>query len=192
MSDPLTVLLVDDDHEIACAASVRLTAAGYQTITAHDGKAAVISASSSLPSAIVLDVRMPVQDGLVTLAELKKKPETMDIPVIMLSASIGDQQAALDAGAKYFLRKPYRGELLIEAVNAVIAAQSLRTTSNGNDERNANPPGAELLTASVDLAAPHSNQLNRGRAGVRKLVSNLFDVNSSPVEGLLARQRIGH
>jgi DNA-binding response OmpR family regulator len=134
---------------------------------------------------------MPVQDGLVTLAELKKRRETMDIPVIMLSASIGDQQAALDAGATYFLRKPYRGELLVQAVNSVIAAQHPRTATNGS-ERNANPTGAASLTAAADIAARRSNQLNRGCGQIRNRTPNLFEVNSSSVEGLLMGQGVGH
>jgi CheY-like chemotaxis protein len=127
--DRPTVLLVDDDPEIARAASLRLIAAGYHTLTAHNGQAAVASAVSSRPNAVVLDVRMPVQDGLATLADLKHRQDTKDIPVIMLSASIGDQQTALDAGARFFLRKPYRGEALVQAVNSAISAHRSETIS---------------------------------------------------------------
>ncbi len=58
------------------------------------------------PSAIVLDVRMPHKDGLTTLTELKASEATRDIPVIMLSASIIDEQAALHAGLTIFSRSP--------------------------------------------------------------------------------------
>jgi CheY-like chemotaxis protein len=116
-----TILLVDDDPDIVLAASLRLKAAGYDTLTAHNGQAGVASAVASLPNAVVLDVRMPVQDGLSALSELKRRDDTKKIPVIMLSASIGDQQAALDAGAKFFLRKPYRGEDLVQAVDCAVS-----------------------------------------------------------------------
>ena len=125
MSDRRTILLVDDDPEIARAASLRLQAAGYATITAQDGEAGFAAAASGHPDAIVLDVRMPRKDGFAALADLKQCRDTTDIPVIMLSASVGDQQAALDSGARYFLRKPYRGDTLVQAVNTLLAAGGL-------------------------------------------------------------------
>jgi CheY-like chemotaxis protein len=120
MPDDRTVLLVDDDNEIVCAACWRLRAAGYRTLTADDGEAGIAAAVASQPDAILLDVRLPRRDGLSVLAELKRRPETHHIPVVMLSASVVDQQAALDAGARFFLRKPYRGEMLVQAVEAAV------------------------------------------------------------------------
>jgi CheY-like chemotaxis protein len=115
------VLLVDDDHDVAFGASLRLRAAGYETLVAHDGKAGVDVARQRQPAAIVLDVRMPGMNGLVALANLQHDPRTKDIPIIILSASLVDQQAALDAGARYFLTKPYQPTTLVTAVERVIA-----------------------------------------------------------------------
>ena len=67
-----------------------------------------------------MDVRMPQKDGLTALDELKQKSDTRQIPVVMLSASLVDREKALDAGASYFLSKPYEGHELIKAVNAAI------------------------------------------------------------------------
>ncbi len=120
-----TVLLVDDDREIVRGAGLRLRAAGYRTLAVHDADAGIAAAADKLPAAIVLDVRMPRKDGLAALADLKQRPDTRDIPIIMLSASIVDQQRALDAGARFFLKKPYRGDLLVQAVNAAIADKDL-------------------------------------------------------------------
>jgi DNA-binding response OmpR family regulator len=161
MFDRPSVLIVDDDSEIVRGASLRLRAAGYHTLTAQDGQTAVVSAAASRPNAIVLDVRMPVQNGLVALAELKQRPDTRDIPVIMLSASIGDQQAALDAGAQFFLRKPYRGEDLVRAVNTIISQDSndTREQSDGISQPADRIPltstqdatGLEATSASGDM-----------------------------------------
>ena len=120
MTDPVTVLMVDDDDEIVRAACLRLRAAGYHTLMAGDGEAGVAVAVANQPDAIVLDVRLPRLDGLSALADLKRRPETKHIPVIVLSASVVDQQAALDAGARFFLRKPYRGDMLVEAVRTAL------------------------------------------------------------------------
>src|SRR5262245_53132832 len=120
MRDRPKILLVDDDPEIAAAAGMRLRAAGYETLYANDGDVGVASAARSLPDAILLDVRMPHLDGFGAMAELKRREDTHHIPIIMLSASVSDQRAALDAGARFFLRKPYQGNALVKTVNAVI------------------------------------------------------------------------
>jgi len=116
-----TVLVVDDDHDVAFGASLRLQAAGYDTLMAHDGLEGVAVARELHPAAIVLDVRMPRMNGLVALANLQRDQRTKGIPIVMLSASLVDQQAALDAGARYFLTKPYQPTTLLTAVGKAIA-----------------------------------------------------------------------
>jgi len=110
------VLLVDDDPTLVRALQIRLSAAGYDVVMASNGKAGLEAAMAERPDAIVLDVRMPVLDGLETLAELKRDASTQDIPVVMLSASIVDQQQALDQGARFFLHKPYDAPTIISAI----------------------------------------------------------------------------
>jgi CheY-like chemotaxis protein len=120
MPEQLTVLVVDDDCEIVAAATLRLRAAGYRTQSACDGESGVALAAECHPDIILLDVRMPCKDGLTALRELKRRSDTKDIPIVMLSASIVDQQAALDAGARFFLKKPYRGDMLLRAVTSAL------------------------------------------------------------------------
>jgi CheY-like chemotaxis protein len=115
------VLLIDDDHDVAFGASLRLRAAGYETLTANNGHEGIDVARKRHPAAIVLDVRMPRMNGLVVLANLQHDQRTKDIPIVMLSASLVDKQAALDAGARYFLTKPYQPSNLVMAVGKVIA-----------------------------------------------------------------------
>ena len=67
MSRAQTVLLVDDDPEIINGAKLRLRAAGYDTVTAHDGEQGVATAIETKPDVIVLDVRMPKKYGLQAL-----------------------------------------------------------------------------------------------------------------------------
>ena len=120
MCEQPTVLVVDDDYEIVTAATLRLRAAGYRTRMAYDGESGVALAVKCHPDAILLDVRMPRKDGLTALRELKLRDDTKGIPVVMLSASIVDQQAALDAGARFFLKKPYCGDTLVRAVTSAL------------------------------------------------------------------------
>jgi CheY-like chemotaxis protein len=120
MPDKATVLMVDDDGEIVRAACLRLQAAGYRMLTVGDAEAGIAAAIANQPDVILLDVRLPRRDGLSALSDLKRRPETKHIPVVMLSASVVDQQAALDTGARFFLRKPYRGDMLVQAVRTAL------------------------------------------------------------------------
>ncbi len=115
------ILLVDDDNEIRLGVNLRLIARGYEPILACDGEEAVASAIANRPDAIVMDVRMPRMDGVSALVRLKQHEDTKQVPVIMLSASIGDRQASLDAGARFFLVKPYQGKILLAAVETAVA-----------------------------------------------------------------------
>ena len=111
------VLVVDDDREVVMGLELRLASEGFEVITACDGAAGIDAAVAQSPDAIVLDVRMPGVSGIDTLAELKRREETRDIPVVMLSASLRDQQLALDEGARFFVQKPYDVTTLVSAVN---------------------------------------------------------------------------
>ncbi|HUY89500.1 MAG TPA: response regulator [Pirellulales bacterium] len=133
MSDPQTVLVVDDDLEIVRAACMRLRAAGYKALEATDGTSGVAAAIAARPDLILLDVRMPRKDGLAVLSELKHRADTKHIPVVMLSASIVDQEAGLDAGARFFIRKPYSGATLMQAVRAALAVQAKAEPPNGDE-----------------------------------------------------------
>lgn len=124
------ILIVDDDREISQAAGMRLRAAGFETIHSHDGEAGIHSAKQCLPSAIVLDIRMPHKNGFEVVAELAEDPTTRHIPIVMLSASIVDQQAALEAGVKFFVNKPYDGKALVSAIEKVTTESSAETENN--------------------------------------------------------------
>ena len=115
----LTVLVIDDDPDITLGACRRLQHAGYETLSAADGVSGLKLAYTHRPATILLDVRMPHMDGFTTLRHLMRCPETSDTPVIMCSASVVNQQRALDAGARFFLPKPYDSQHLLNAVRAV-------------------------------------------------------------------------
>jgi len=121
MNQPNSVLVVEDDRDVAFGTSMRLRSAGYETLIAHDGREGIDVARRRHPSVILLDVRMPRMDGLAALDQLQRDRRTRDIPIVMLSASLIDQQAALDAGARFFLAKPYQAHSLLTAVERAIA-----------------------------------------------------------------------
>ena len=114
------VLVVDDEYQTAAELSFRLEAAGYEVITAHDGRTGLDAACRQLPDAIVLDFRIEEIDGLPVLDALKLNDETVKIPIVILSGSMRDQQTALDRGASVFVRKPCDSQSIIDAVNTAM------------------------------------------------------------------------
>lgn len=120
------ILVVDDDADVRIGVSTRLRIAGYQTLLACDGEDAVQMAAKLIPDVVLMDVRMPRKDGLTALAELRGRPHTNHIPVVMMSASLHDEKSALSAGADFFLRKPYSGHVLLWALNTALASAPAR------------------------------------------------------------------
>ena len=114
------VLVVDDDHDIVEGICIRLHAAGYEVMVIYDGQQCVANAIRYQPDAILLDMRMPNMDGISVLAQLKQLSDTQAIPVVMLSASLVNRQAALRAGASFFIVKPYERLDLLAALKSVI------------------------------------------------------------------------
>jgi DNA-binding response OmpR family regulator len=121
-SGAVDVLIVDDDAQLAFGVSRRLEAVGYATRTAGSGEQGLAAAHDVVPDVVLLDVMMPGMDGLTALQRLRTDRRTSHVPVIMLSASLGDERDALDAGAKYFLKKPYSHEHLFAAVTKAVQA----------------------------------------------------------------------
>ena len=121
MSERRRVLIIDDDREIVRGLSVRMRAAKYEVISAYDGQSGLRLALERLPDAIILDIRMPVMDGLEVLAKLREEPCTKSIPVVVISANVleNTRSSALDLGARCFLSKPYQHQTLLAAVDSM-------------------------------------------------------------------------
>jgi two-component system KDP operon response regulator KdpE len=107
-----TVLVVDDDPQLARALRITLRAAGYEVVTAADGRSALHEAAAAHPELVILDLGLPDLDGTEVLAGLRP---WFTGPVLVLSARADshDKIAALDAGADDYVSKPFdMGELL--------------------------------------------------------------------------------
>jgi two-component system KDP operon response regulator KdpE len=136
------VLLVDDDPQLSRALRITLRAAGYQVVTAVDGRTALKEAANEHPDVVVLDLGLPDMDGVQVLAGLRP---WYSGPVLVLSARADshDKIDALDAGADDYVSKPFdMGELL-----ARLRALLRRRTAE-NDE-----PVITTDHLTIDLAA---------------------------------------
>ncbi len=119
------ILVVDDDAEFVIGTSLRLLHAGYQVDTAKDGIEALEKIASESYGLILMDIRMPRMDGLEALKEITTNPLTSGLPVVIFSASPGDQVLALDSGAKCFLRKPIENTKLLAVTEALVQRQTV-------------------------------------------------------------------
>lgn len=103
----MTVLVVDDDVALRKLYQVALQTKGYEVITAEDGDDALEKVVAGKPNLILLDIMMPKRDGMAALKALKDKPETANIPVLMLT-NFGQEDLvknALSLGAADYLLK---------------------------------------------------------------------------------------
>ncbi|MGB7328905.1 MAG: response regulator [Rubripirellula sp.] len=118
------VLVVDDDEAILHGTQLRVAHNGYDVSIAVNGVEAIDKAVSLRPDVILMDVRMPVMDGLEALAKLKADPRTTKIPVVIVSASPGDKHTSLESGTHFFLTKPYINQAMLSAISSSLASQT--------------------------------------------------------------------
>ena len=126
MNRPVTVVVADDDAVLRSLLVLNLEAEGLNVFEAENGGQALQFALTHQPDLMVLDVMMPVHDGLKVLRALKDEASTADIPVIVLSARANSQdiEEGWQAGADFYLTKPFHMDQLLEVINELTAAAS--------------------------------------------------------------------
>jgi two-component system response regulator MprA len=114
------VLVVDDDPPLRRMLERTLAAEGFEVTVASDGGAALVAVERSAPDVIVLDVAMPVLDGMAVCRRLRGKG--LPTPILMLTARDGvpDRVAGLEAGADDYLVKPFAVQELIARLRALM------------------------------------------------------------------------
>lgn len=115
------VLVADDDPDILKIVAANLRAEGFEVDAVSNGLEAQARAVRNLPDLIVLDVTMPGRDGLEVLSALRARPDTRDIPVVLLTARSSDSDIweGWKAGAAYYLTKPFETDQLLHFVHSV-------------------------------------------------------------------------
>ncbi len=109
----MKILLAEDETDLAEVVSAMLTHSGYTVDAVSNGLEAVEKARSDAYDAILLDVMMPVMDGLAAVAEIRKSGNNTPVLFLTAKTEVDDRIAGLDAGADDYLTKPFAmGELL--------------------------------------------------------------------------------
>lgn len=118
--DKKTVLLVDDDPDIAKMLKVRIESEGYEFKHTEDGKGLLEVLNIKKPDVILLDIMLPGMDGYSVLREMRKNEKYADIPVIILSAKEKKKVGDLFILEKvaFFIEKPFDTKDLLEKIRA--------------------------------------------------------------------------
>ncbi len=115
------ILLVDDEPDLLKIATARLKKAGYEVVTAINGKEALELIKSASPDLILLDLRLPILSGGDVCKKVKSDEATRHIPVIIITASTDSlEEKAREFGAEDFLIKPFEAEILLAKVKRFI------------------------------------------------------------------------
>jgi DNA-binding response OmpR family regulator len=122
------ILCVDDEPSIRELLYRVLTDEGYEVLTAGDGQEALVVAAKELPDLILLDIMMPILDGMATCRRLRELPATQNIRVIILTAYDMRErlEEAITAGADDFLGKPIDLTELSIRVRSMLTVKSMR------------------------------------------------------------------
>lgn len=140
MSEPKTVLVVDDDRDFVAAIDTLLVSSGYRVITASNGQEGLQQAKKLQPDLILLDVMMTERtEGFFMLQELRRVPALSNTPVIVISSIYTDQpvfRVSPEAGwlpANLFLPKPVEPKRLLEEARRLIE-QNHKAASTGREQ----------------------------------------------------------
>lgn len=116
------VLIVDDDKDFVEVMGLKLRKSGFNVKMAYDGKRGYEIATRDKPDLIILDIRMPVKDGISTVEDLLQTASTMFIPVIVVTAFDDKmkKKRAEQLGAVAYLTKPLDEKKFIRVVHNIL------------------------------------------------------------------------
>ena len=110
------VLVVDDDPDLAAICSLVLESEGYETDVATNGAEAYDALNASDVDVVLLDIMMPVMDGITMCKMVKTDPRTCEVPVILMSASEVLRNEAKKSCADAVIEKPFDIAVLLDTV----------------------------------------------------------------------------
>lgn len=188
------ILVVDDEPDISALVAYHLARESYRVRTAADGVEAIRAVEAERPDLVVLDLMLPGMPGLEVLEELRRRPETQDVPVILLTARREEQDriAGLRLGADDYLAKPFSPQELVLRVGAVLrrvrqappAARGGKAVRVGPFVVDTGAARAEVAGRALDLTPTEYRLLltlmeRRGRVQSRQqLLEGAWDVTA--------------
>jgi PAS domain S-box-containing protein len=129
LQSPGKVLVVDDDRDTRDLLQTALEQRGFSVVLTSSGKRALTLARQERPKLILLDLKLPGMDGYEVLQRLKSSSETAEIPVVVITGSLTDEelkhQKLLSLGAARFMTKPFAVDELVYEIGVLVTNRSL-------------------------------------------------------------------
>lgn len=202
-----TVLVVEDDPDLLTVLTRILTSESYRVLTASDGETGVAEALARDPDLVILDVGLPVKDGVTVIRELRDRG--FQSPALMLTArgSLEDRVNGLDAGADDYLPKPFELPELLARVKALLRRASinmdgalLRVRDIVLDpiKRRVERGGEEIELSGREFALLEYLMRNEGRVVTRQMIGEQAWHHSEPSTNVVdvyiayLRKKLGH
>lgn len=173
------ILVIDDDAHLLKMLSLMLQRAGHETITADHGKLGIEMALQEKPDMAIVDVMMPDMSGHEVCKQLRARPSTVELPILILTARSQpvDREAALQSGANDFMSKPVSPNELSEKVDQMLSISAEATR------------GRVITLLSLRGGVGTSTLATNLAASLRALqVPNITLVDLSPNSGHIALQ----
>jgi CheY-like chemotaxis protein/anti-sigma regulatory factor (Ser/Thr protein kinase) len=117
------ILLAEDNEANIATVSSYLSAKGYRILLSRNGQEAIATAKAHHPDLIIMDVQMPVMDGIEAITQIRLDPTFANIPIIALTALAmeGDREKCLEAGANEYLTKPIKLRDLLLSIQKLLS-----------------------------------------------------------------------
>lgn len=121
-----TILVVEDEAALLALLRYNLERQGFNVEEATDGQEALLRIAEAKPDLVLLDWMLPAMSGIEVCRQIRRRPATRDLPVIMVTARTEDQDAvrALDTGADDYIAKPFAIEALLARIRALLRRAS--------------------------------------------------------------------
>lgn len=131
------ILVVDDEMYIVELVKFNLEKDGFQVIVAHDGMTGIRMVEEENPDLVILDIMLPIMDGMEVCRMLRQTTRYRNLPIIMLTAKCEevDTVLGLEMGADDYIKKPFSPREMVARVKARLRARKLLMTEDATEEK---------------------------------------------------------
>jgi two-component system phosphate regulon response regulator PhoB len=147
------ILVVEDERDIAALVAYHLTKEGYRVRTAGSGMEALEAVGSERPDLVVLDLMLPGHSGYDVLSDLRRRSETAEVPVVVLTARRDEEDRirGLELGADDYVTKPFSPRELVLRISAVLRRAQAPAVAGGGKMLRAGPIAVDMNAFRVKV-----------------------------------------